>query len=389
MLDESLVLFITNVFVIGLCGWLFLIMPNLTRKSLLFGVSIPLEQANSPEATALKKAYTRTCLLGLAVILAASLAQFALWPEHTLLALMVFPLLFIPIYFAAFVPNWKKALRLKQERGWQVPSLSFAETGLSHTRGSLSALPWAWYIVSVVVAAAAIGAAVARFPALPDEIAGHLNYRMQPSYMVEKTWLSVLMMPLINAGTLVLLIAAAISIEMAKLQIDPSRPRLSFAQHRAYRWRMGHALGLLTFATVSMVGVLGLAFVYPDSSLWGPHVFCISMIAFCVPSAILLAVQVKTGQGGCKVVLDVDEGDAHAHEPHTAKTGADIWGDDKHWLLGIFYFNPDDPTYIVEDRFGVNIGFNYARLPVQIVSMLTLLGVIAAYVWTVALLISR
>lgn len=35
--------------------------------------------------------------------------------------------------------------------------------------------------------------------------------------------------------------------------------------------------------------------------------------------------------------------------------------DDRYWKLGMFYYNPDDPTLLIEDRFGVNTGFNYGR----------------------------
>jgi uncharacterized membrane protein len=36
-------------------------------------------------------------------------------------------------------------------------------------------------------------------------------------------------------------------------------------------------------------------------------------------------------------------------------------GDDRYWKLGLFYYNPNDPAILVEDRFGANGGLNYAR----------------------------
>ena len=53
----------------------------------------------------------------------------------------------------------------------------------------------------------------------------------------------------------------------AKLQIDPQRPKLSFAQHRLYRRRMGHGAGFLTLGLTAGLALIGLMSVWPDISL--------------------------------------------------------------------------------------------------------------------------
>jgi len=53
----------------------------------------------------------------------------------------------------------------------------------------------------------------------------------------------------------------------------------------------------------------------------------------------------------------------------------------------MFYYNPDDPAVIIEDRFGTNIGFNYARLPVQIGTALFGVGFVVMYVWLTVVLL--
>ncbi|MDO4443020.1 MAG: DUF5808 domain-containing protein [Slackia sp.] len=35
--------------------------------------------------------------------------------------------------------------------------------------------------------------------------------------------------------------------------------------------------------------------------------------------------------------------------------------DDAHWKLGIFYFNPDDPSIWLPERFGIGWTVNFAR----------------------------
>jgi len=129
MMDENTALFTINLAVYILCGCIFVIMPRLTAKSFLFGVKIPSEQAGCPEAVSLKKQYVRACLLGALFMIFMCVIQYVLWPKMTLLAVMYFPFLLIPLCFAAYVPNWKKALRLKEEKRWHTAEMPFTETG--------------------------------------------------------------------------------------------------------------------------------------------------------------------------------------------------------------------------------------------------------------------
>ena len=387
-MDVNIILFITNIALIILCVGLFMIMPQLTRKSLLFGVRIPSEAIGSEEAKDMKSRFIRICVISGIFMLIACVAQYIIWPEMTILATMYFPLVFIPIYFLAFVPNWKKAVDLKSERGWVVPYVKFADTKTSQTRGNLSSMPWAWYVISGMIIVAIFVIAVFRYPELPDMIAANLDENFQPrGDLVEKTWLTVLAVPLINLAMLALMVVVGICIEKVKLQIDQDNPRLSFAQHRVYRRRIGHSLGFLTLAIVVVIAISWLPIVYPDSNVFGATLFWTIMALAFIPTIFIIVIMIKTGQGGSKVKINISEEDAREHEAMPITEVLECGrGDDKYWKLGTFYYNPDDPALIIEDRFGTNIGFNYARLPAKILIGITVIALIATYAWiTIAL----
>ena len=137
MKELNLFFFITNLAVIALCGVLAIVVPALTRKSYLFGVKIPMEQRGCPEAKGMIRRYVAICGLSVVVIMALNAAQYIFFPARTLVAMLYYPLLLLPMQLLAFVPNWKAALRLKRERGWQVSGAAFAETSSSFTRGNL------------------------------------------------------------------------------------------------------------------------------------------------------------------------------------------------------------------------------------------------------------
>ncbi|MCL2301047.1 MAG: DUF1648 domain-containing protein [Firmicutes bacterium] len=378
MQEMNLFLFLTNLAVIALCGILSAAVPALTRKSYLFGVKIPMEQRGCPEAKRLIRRYAAVCALCAAGILALNAAQYVFFPGRTLVAMLYYPLLLIPMQMLAYVPNWRAALRLKRERGWQVSDAAFAETGSAFSRGNLRALPWGWYAASLAVILASVVAALARYPSLPEVIPTHFDINMQPDAWAAKSIGNVLALPLVNLGMLLLMYATGIALVKAKLQIDPQDPALSFAQHRAYRRLMGHAFGLLTFSLALVIALMGLPTLFEGFKI--PFWLVIPLIL--LPTAGLIGVVVYAGQGGCKLKPKIIMEAPGA----SGKIGFSQRDDDRYWALGLFYHNREDPAILVEDRFGSNLGFNYARLPVKIALGIFLAAFAAGYAWLTVLL---
>lgn len=385
MKEINLYLFLTNVAIAVLCGVLLPILPKLTRKSFLFGVKIPLEQYASPEARNLRKRYTLVSVAGAAIILALVIIQYIVFPKITLVAVMYFPLLFVAVQMAAFVPNWKRAKQLKAERGWKVSGSVFAETKSSHSRGNLSELPWIWYVLSFILIIASLVITLIEYPGLPDRIPTHFDVNMQPDIWSDKSLLNAMAMPLINMGMLLMMWLSGIMLVRTKLQIDQQNPALSFTQHRIYRRRMGHSLGAMTFALVVMMAFIGFMSLWPDLNL----PFWPMLALMLVPIISLVVVSVRSGQGGCRIKPKVipNELTDDLHEQTTSENDNGR-SDDKYWALGMFYHNPEDPAYFIEDRFGTNFGFNYSRPAIKIGVVAALLAFVAIYVWVTILMCS-
>jgi len=383
-INLNLICFIINLAIAVLCGGLMSILPVLTRKSFLFGVKIPLEEQNCPEAKNLKKRYVAVCLIGSMVICVLMALQFIIIPDMTLILMLYFPFLFVAVQMAAFIPNWKKAGKLKAEKNWQVTESVFAETRSSHSRGNLSDLPWAWYIAGILLIVISVIVTLVKYPALPDMIPTHFDANMEPDAWSEKNIFTVMIMPLLNLGTMLFMWLVGVMFVRAKLQIDPQNPALSFTQHRIYRRRMGHSIGFLTLGMIAGMTLIGFLSIFPDLKIIPFWLVMTFMLLPCVP---LIAVSVQSGQGGCRIKpKEITETAAGVHlNPAISGTASDR-GDDKYWAVGMFYHNPDDPAYLVEDRFGNNLGFNYSRLPVKIGVAILALSVIALYVWSTVIM---
>jgi len=208
---------------------------------------------------------------------------------------------------------------------------------------------------------------------------------MQPDAWSDKSLLTVLLMPLINLSTMLVLWLTGIMFVRARYQIDQQNPEISFIQHRLYRRRLGHSMGLLTVGLTVFLAFIGFMSIFPDLNVPFWVIFAFPFIA----SAPLIAVTVISGQGGFKIKPKESIPETNEIRNSTAVSNAfPDRGDDKYWALGLFYHNPDDPAYIVENRFGNKLGFNYSRLPVKIGIAALTLGVIVLYVWISVVLFS-
>ena len=121
------------------------------------------------------------------------------------------------------------------------------------------------------------------------------------------------------------------------------------------------AIDIYTFSTAVMVGATVL------------------MVLAC--SLPFTYVYLKAGQGGCKLKPDIDEVDIADNSVNNVAAKFNR-GDDKFWKLGMFYYNEDDPAMLVEDRFGMNSGFNYARTSSKVVVGLLIIMTIVVYIGT-------
>jgi uncharacterized membrane protein len=375
MSELYLFLFVTNLFICLLLGVLLPILPLLTRKSFLFGVKIPMEERGDPEAKRMTKNYCCICLVGTVIFLVLVIGQYIIAPEMSLLVALYYPFLFVALQALAFIPNWRRAGRLKAERGWRVADTVFADTESSHSRGSLSELPWFWYVLSALVIIGSVIAALRVYPSLPERIPIHWDINMQADGWTDKSYFTVFLMPATNLGLVATMWLGNFMFVRAKLQIDQQSPALSFTQHRLYRRRMGHGLGVLALGLAIMLALLGLQSFY-DFTV--PAWYFVAIIALSTP---VVVISIVSGQGGCKIKPKKILGELAGGKPSTDSTAVSGRGDDKHWALGIFYHNPADPAMIVEDRFGNNLGFNYSRLLVKIGVAVALLALVALYAW--------
>ncbi|MCL2352053.1 MAG: DUF1648 domain-containing protein [Firmicutes bacterium] len=386
-----LAVFVINVCVSVLCGAFMAVLPSRTRKAFLFGVRVPEAIQERGDCVRLRRTYVASVLICAAAVIALEVIQYFIRPEWTVVCALYYPLLLAAAQLYVYVRRWKEAKRLKAENGWipaGVPE-GKAEGGVG-PRGSLRDVPWGYYIASALVILVCAIAALALYPSLPERIATHFDINMVPDAWSGKSVGVVLMMPMFMAGTLVLMILVGAALAYSRMQVSASDMARSRAQIRAFRSGMGHCVGICALGLVAGMALLMLPTLNPD--IRPP--FWLTMLVLLGPAIPLVVFPLRAGQSGGRLrSRDVER----FLGPKPAETGkaagaadgsgtAAAAGDDAKWILGMFYYNPDDPAFVVADRFGVNIGFNYARAVAKVLVIAAGAAFVVFYVWITVVL---
>lgn len=390
MAEMALIFYVINLSVLILTGVLLAAMPYYTGKSLLFGVRIPQIHKNHPAVIVLKRNFSLLIGLFVMILMAAVTFQYLFAPKWSIFTSVFAPFALVFFQIIAYVPSWKKARKLKKENQWVVSFVGSADTNMALSRQTFSRMPWYWYISGFALCIIFILISFMVYPKIPETMVTHWNARMQPDDWSQKSYLSVLSIPMIAMGMNVIMLFSNMMVWRMKLQVNQENPALSFAQHRKYRLLLSHVLGLINL----LFCVLLLFFGGMTLELWLPDsntVWALFIGTTAVSILIPVAFSIWAGQAGNKLkpkVLPEDERSAGLI-PKNTTVQKPSFQDDRYWILGMFYYNREDPTLFVEDRFGTNGGLNYAR-PMAWVFVVLIAGLtIATLVLTTVIMINQ
>jgi len=349
-------------------GAIITFIPFLTRRTESFGVSIEEKHFNDPEIRAMRRTYaaaTGTVSL-IAVIASFAGAAFLdaerqlgwLLPAAVGVMLIAHLILYLRYHF--------RMRRLKEERGLVSPAQqTVVDTDFYREKRAYS---MAWLIPHLLVAAATALFIIMNYDAFPDRIIMQYDLSGNPTNVVDKSWGTVLFPVWMQLFMIAVFAVVNYGISTGKQQIDASNPRASLRRNLIFR-RKWSAFNLGTGFLLTAMFAL-----FPLQQFYGFEMGIMLAAVLSVVAIILLwAVRLGfvTGQGGSRIRLP--------DEPGSAPTGKVNRDDDRHWILGQFYYNPDDPALFLEKRFGIGWTMNFAR-PLAWVLLLAPLALIAVII---------
>lgn len=340
------------------------IFPYLTRKTLSFGISIPEELFNSPDIKAIRERYrNRTFVSVTAIALVVLVLLFNLASETGIVAIIAgtFAQL-IPVNIFYLQSHFKmKALKKNSDWNKNKSQIVVVDTDFRKKKTTLSSL-WFLLYAGIILATLFIGIAV--YDELPDKIPAHYDINGNVDRWTEKSYAIIFSIPVVQIFIGILMAFVYIIIRKSKQQIDAANPEKSIEQNRIFRYRWS------AFAVFSGAGLL-LMFSFIQFARFGllplNLVLPLTLVIPLLMLAAVVVLAVTTGQSGSRI------SEVHIKSKDGKTDRVISRDDDKYWKLGVFYYNPDDPTIFVEKRFGIGWDFNWERPA----SWLILLGLLA------------
>jgi len=309
--------------------------PLVQPKNLLFGVRIPQKLLKTAVPSHFKRKFIKTYLsIDLVWLIIGIFIIFKFGSGPYIYTILVQILIMFGNY--AFwnkkVKNWKEE-KLQQQPG--LASQNTARVVDTQFRKEKLTIHNFWYFIPGVL--------------LFFQLAINLYYYLTVSeQMVRKEQIVSLIIS--SIFIFVIMLWQHYVIRNAKQQVSARNPQKSRQQNILFRRRWSKFLFIIL--TLLIIGNLVMNLSYLDiidlDAQISENVYMIVPLLALIGSVILAIV---TGQSGSRIDLNKNEEESEY----------DDVDDDSHWKLGIFYYNPADPSFLVEKRIGVGWTLNFAN----------------------------
>ncbi|MGV8146310.1 MAG: DUF1648 domain-containing protein [Alkaliphilus sp.] len=332
----TIIILASTILPILVIGYL---LPAFSRKSLIFGVSIPEEVSSSSEVKDLKALYFKYLSITNIVSIIISYFIWKLLGMELVNASMFATILLVLALTISYYLVHTKGKKLKANIGWKVGNKQIVVINTIRKESS-TAFNFSWFWLPSLMVVFTILIIVIAYPTLPEQIPGNYDVEGNVTRYDEKSPFTISILPLIMLGTTVMFYFISKMIVRAKENINPRYPEISAKKNRIakYRWIV------CTLILACSMNLLFMVIQFHSFGWLGSiNITPLALILSFGPILPIMYVAFTTGQSGNRVKIKEDleiEGVMHND-------------DDNQWLGGLIYYNKSDPSLWVEKRFGI------------------------------------
>lgn len=363
-------------------GLLLSFTPYLMPRNECFAVTVPASGQKDPVLIALKKRYA-VIMISLtvastvvAIVAGAFVIQGSEGPETgTFYAGIVLETVAVLIPFVAsfilMLVNRHKVAEIKKKRGWM--AVRHQTAAVVAEEDIPRAIPLAWSLLYIPVILGTIAIGLALYPQMPDMLPMHADFAGNVDRWEPKSIGSAIGFPVVFE----LFMAACFSfchwmILRSKRPSNPKSPATSAVAYGLFA--RAQSIFLLAIG-ILLSGGVGMLFLLSAAGFIELAQAAVAVIVLCVPVVVgSIALSLVYGQAGSRVFKRMQE------------DGDLLVDDDDHWKLGVFYFNSDDTSLFLPERFGFGWTMNLAR-PVAWVLILGGIAITVGFIAIIAILV--
>lgn len=348
------------ILIVPVCGALMAATPYLMPKRECFAVTVPESAHRDPEIRALKRSYVRWVAILTAICTIIVVAGCALGAprissgsvQTTLIWTIVIATIAVSCVPFGFMLHFrKKVMAVKKARGWTAQTrASVAFVGEEDAPRAIS-LAWNLLYIPIALIVVAIGAVA--WPSIPDMVPMHADFNGIVTDYKPKSIGVVFGFPLlVIVFFAVVMVFSHWIMARSKRPTDPGAPATSALAYGLFV--RAESIFLVSTGIILSAGV-GITFMLSTIGVMSLGGAGVVIVLMCIPvMGGAIALSVIYGQAGSRLFKRMG-GEAFACADEMP---AD---DDEHWKLGVFYFNKDDASLWLPERFGIGWTINLAK----------------------------
>ncbi|TGE31081.1 DUF5808 domain-containing protein [Desulfosporosinus sp. Sb-LF] len=327
------------------------LVPFFSRKNTAFGVSIPESEYHTQFLSNLRHRYFMVSLIcGIVLGVGSLLTQFWFSLNTSVWIQTVLIFAYLAITTGIYLKCYFEVGKYKQTSNWETTqTVAAALTVDINEKKPINPL---WFLSYLAIIVCSISVGIIRYPSLPAQIRMHYNIAGQVDRYATKSISNLLMMPLTQVLMALIFFVIYYAILKAKNQSGGGDIEEGLKKDRAFKAIMSKFLFLMGLAVMILFSIIQLS----TLGLVGVSVtIAAPIVLLVVIFAAIAYLVVKVGQGGSRL---------GGSKGINSKVVAE---DDNHWILGLIYYNKDDPSIFVEKRFGMGYTVNFGSLVGKII----------------------
>lgn len=371
----SLMMFV----IIILMGVLTGITPLIGRQSTPFGVTFPSELLRNERILTHKKNYalwniSLSTILSIPILFIPFLMEgeaAEIWTSFYSITVMV---IFLIVSFALYLYirkdllAWKETLPLEVFKQAKKVVVDLNYHDKLNTISQSTFFIWQLLIVGIT-----IGFAFANYDAIPEQIPINWGANMEVNHYLQKQPLTVLALPVIQLLMIPVFQVSYYSFIRSRQKLSPLAPEISSQKSLLFRQAWARFFFAIAVSTQLLLSSLYLFSLFGTDENFGfMMIFVFAYLIFTIGASFYLSF--KYGQAGEKIKLSADDLEEERYYFDS--------DEDKQWIAGIFYYNPEDSAVFVEKRFGIGTTMNMARWQAWLIVGGLILFIVATFLWT-------
>ena len=351
--------------IILLISFVGFIIPFLLKETIIFGSRFPVQTVNRSEVNNLKQNYKHVYLsVNIPFIIALGFLLYNFPDERFFSAGIILQLVLMFLIHILFNRKAREVKNIFLRDSEAVPPRLILTVDTKFREGKYLVPVW-WFLPAAFVTILNFLILILSYDKVPAQIPFHFDMVGNATEFIVKSYLHVLMIPLSSCLMLLIFVGIYFLIKRSKQEIDSHDPEISTQKNRRFRLIWSGYLIIMCTVLITWFFFLSLhinnLLIIPGNFFW--------FINMGVPFMILLsaiALAIVTGQSGSRLKSSqtFSSGDAN---------NAD---DDRYWKLGMIYYNPEDPSFFVEKRYGIGWTINFGHTA----TIVMFIGIMAAII---------